>query len=388
MPTLSVYRLHFHSGFHLGLRGVNPEESNVTIPSDTLFSALVDGWRRLGGNVDAWLKPFLTDSPNPPFLLTSAFPFAGDARFYPAPVNLHRLFSMHRKGKSLKRIRYISEQLFVKALTGNALDEWLPEEQNDLAGQATQQRAEPPGLFLQNGQLWLAREHELEKLPGWIRFNNTQKRALRALPLLALWEEGRVPRVTVDRINSASTIFHVGQVRFAPQCGLWFGISWHQPALHIDQTTTSYQESVASILAFLQDEGLGGVRSAGYGAFKFDGVAEELQLPAAQAGGPAWLLSRYHPRSHAELAGLTGSNAAYRLTSVAGWLRSPDSTAQRRKRIYLLEEGSVVEATEGVMGDMTKVTPDYDSQAGRLPHEVYRAGFGLAIGMAKERAHG
>ena len=388
MPTLSVYRLHFHSGFHLGLRGVNPEESSVTIPSDTLFAALVDGWRRLGGEVDAWIEPCLGATPNPPFLLTSTFPFVGDVRFYPAPTDLRRFLTQNTAGKRVKRIDYLSEYLLCKALDGKLLDDWLPDEADDTVHASTPNGKSSAGTFLQGGRLWFAHEPEITQLPHWVRYQNGQKRALSALQRLTLWEEGRIPRVTVDRIHSASAIYHVGQVRFAPECGLWFGISWRQPTARVRGTDISYRESVAIILAFLQDEGLGGVRSAGYGSFTLDSSPPHVELPDIRPGQSAWLLSRYHPHNHAELAGLTANRAAYRLTSVAGWLRSPDSPAQRRKRIHLIEEGSRVEAIEGVMGDLVQVTPDYDSQTGRLPHEVYRAGFGLAIGMAKEQTHG
>ncbi|MFN3763717.1 MAG: type III-A CRISPR-associated RAMP protein Csm4, partial [Anaerolineae bacterium] len=73
MAELTVYRLTFHSGFHLGARGVNLEESAEHIPSDTLFAALVDAVLRLSGDGETFAEPF--KHRNPPFLLTSAFPF-------------------------------------------------------------------------------------------------------------------------------------------------------------------------------------------------------------------------------------------------------------------------------------------------------------------------
>lgn len=394
MPTLSVHRLHFRAGLHLGVRGVNLEESGVSLPSDTLFSALVDGWRRLGGDVEAWLAPFLTAQPEPPFLLTSAFPFVGDVRFYPMPVDPVRLFAKPRGGKRVKRIRWLSEELFVRALKGEKLDGWLPPEK-DKADAQTADRREPEGLLLQEGRLWLVRDPELMRLPDWMRVDpkTRQKRSLHAFPNLEVWQEGRTPRVTVDRTDSASTIFHIGQVRFGAKCGLWFGIVWRKPERTIEGRSQSYQESVQQILTLLSEEGIGGDRSVGYGAFEHDSDATPLALPDNRPGELAWLLSRYHPADADEASAMTvATDAAYRITSVAGWLRSPDGPAQRRKRIHLLEEGSLIPTSKNVMGNLVDVAPDYGgddgASPGRLPHRVYRAGFAVAAGLAKEANHG
>jgi len=89
MPALTVYRLTFPGGLHIGTRGVTLEESGVDIPSDTLFAALVDACRRLSDPA-AFVEPFLQDAP---FLLSSAFPFVGEVRFFPMPTPLQRFFA-------------------------------------------------------------------------------------------------------------------------------------------------------------------------------------------------------------------------------------------------------------------------------------------------------
>lgn len=388
MPTLSVYRLHFRSGLHLGVRGVSLEEAALSLPSDTLFSALVDGWRQLGGDVEGWLEPFLQEPADPPFLLTSAFPFVGAVRFYPMPVDLRRLFDQLETGKRVKRISHLSEGLLRRALRGEKLDRWLPSDEKPSRNDGN--RHPNAGLLLQGGHLWLDGESELAQLPQWMQIDPKSKRPRphSAYPLLEVWREGRTPRVTVDRISSASTIFHIGHVRFAGECGLWFGVQWRRPEQHIAGTSTTYAESVAAILDFLQDEGLGGDRSVGYGAFTLGTKSESVTLPDAAPGGLAWLLSRFHPRTPAEIATLQAEGAAYRLVDVAGWLRSPDSPAQRRRRIYLLTEGSWIAAGEAVLGGLVDVQPVYANQAGMLPHPVYRSGFGVTAGVKQEASHG
>ena len=52
MPELIPYSLTFPGGLHLGRGGVDLEETGVSMPADTLFSALLDAWRRLSRTVD------------------------------------------------------------------------------------------------------------------------------------------------------------------------------------------------------------------------------------------------------------------------------------------------------------------------------------------------
>ena len=87
MPDVTVNRLTFRSGLHVGTRGVNLEEADVCIPSDTIFAALVDALRRAGGDPTGFVAPFprlelaqdTSGDAEPPFLLTSAFPFASSS---------------------------------------------------------------------------------------------------------------------------------------------------------------------------------------------------------------------------------------------------------------------------------------------------------------------
>lgn len=340
-----------------------------------------------------WLEPFLQKPLDPPFLLTSAFPFVGGVRFYPMPVDLRRLFATLETGKRIKRISHLSEGLLRRALNGEVLDRWLPSD--EMADQNHESRHHDAGLLLQESHLWLDGESESARLPQWMQIDPASRRPRprSAYPLLEVWKEGRTPRVTVDRISSASTIFHIGHVRFAEECGLWFGVQWRQPERFIAGTSTTYAESVAAILEFLQDEGLGGDRSVGYGTFALEIAPESVVLPDAAPGSLAWLLSRFHPCTSTEIAVLQAEGVAYHLVDVAGWLRSPDGPAQRRRRIYLLTEGSSIVAGDGVLGNLVDVTPEYANPSGVLPHRVYRAGFGLTVGRlsastAKEATHG
>ena len=381
MPQLHTISLHFPQGLHVGTRGVNLEETGVQIPSDTIFSALVDIWGRTGGDPDAWMKPFLQR--DPPFLLTSAFPFAGKVRFYPIPVDLKCFIHQYdaKELKSIKSIRFLSAGLLRKALAGQSLQADLDALQEQTDYQENVQSA----AALQGGALWLDKQ-EVNQLPDALRLNT--KGGKRPVPLLKhqnVWTESRTPRVTVDRIHSGGNIFHVGRTHFAPHCGLWFGIQWRHPDALVEDTI-SYKEALHKSLAVLGDEGIGGERSAGYGAF-YPTYGEEIHLPHPQAGRVAWLLSRYLP-TQAEIPMVRAHDAAYQLVRVGGWARSLDRADQRRKQITFLTAGSLIQwdpsdsSTAAVVGSIEDLRPTYTAGAGNLPHPVYRNGLALAVGLA------
>lgn len=366
MPDLTVYRLTFPGGLHVGARGVNLEESSVSVPADTLFAALLDAHHRVGGNVDEWFAdvpdrdiPHKVMTRDCPYRITSAFPFVRDVLFFPLPVPAQAFLSnalLKERRKDVKRIRFVSEGILRKMLAGETLDDWFFPEEND--------KADPKkGAALQGGALWLTVD-EVARLPRAYHLPVGKRHALHRQPVYA---EVTTPRVTVNRINATSTIFHAGRVTFAAECGLWFGLTGVAPP------------EFERALRTLSEDGLGGERSAGYGAFSYT-PPHSLPLPDPQPGGAALLLSRYHPRAD-ETSALQHREAGYELAAVAGWLRSWDGAAQRRRRLWLVREGSVVYLpVDGQWGDVVDVRPTYKNPAADLPHPVWRYGLALAVG--------
>ncbi|MEJ5310509.1 MAG: type III-A CRISPR-associated RAMP protein Csm4 [Anaerolineae bacterium] len=367
MPELTVYRLTFAGGLHVGARGVDLAESSVSVPSDTLLAALLDAHCRAGGQIENWFIPPAEPDASTrdcAYRITSAFPYAGEVYFFPMPVPAQVFFSnslLQDRRKDVKRIRFVSEGILRKMLAGKLLDDWLfPKDE----------KAEPTtGVALQGGALWLTLA-ECERLPDVLRHDAKTNKPIppRALRRHAVYAETTVPRVTVNRINSAANIFHAGRVTFAAGCGLWFGLSGQPPA------------DLTRALQMLSEDGLGGERAAGYGVFSWSVAPQPLALPDPSPNGAALLLSRYHPRA-GEIAALQRPGAAYELTAVAGWLRTWDGAAQRRRRLRLLREGSVVYLPgSGPWGDVVDVRPTYENPADDLPHPVWRAGLALAVG--------
>ena len=181
MPVIHPYLLQFHSGYHVGPRGVNLGETVVSIPSDTLFSALVSTWRRLGEDPQVFLRPFVEQPLAPPFLISSAFPFAGKVLFFPMPLDLRALFSpqtFQQRGKTLKRIRYLSRALLEKIQAGEKMDAWLfPRDEDDTESQ---------GVALQGGALWLTKE-EVAALPPTFQRDSKRLYALEFPEDLGQW---------------------------------------------------------------------------------------------------------------------------------------------------------------------------------------------------------
>ncbi len=376
MPDLTLYHLDFGSALHLGRRGVGQEETGSHLAADSLFAALVTTWVEAGEDVESLLEAFpLSDGEeavevSPPFLLSSAFPRAGELRFYPPPplsyLNI-KPQSLEKRSKELKRIRFISESLFERVLAGQPLDDWLPAEGKAQAGDR--------GFYLQGRSLWLT-AGEVEKLPFEFRHvKDKQKRwrdrPLNALPYLKVWQTHKVPRVTVDRLRNASNIFHTGRLTFSPGCGLWFGIAWR---------AEGWQPRVELALDLMADGGLGGERAVGYGHFTWQ-TKKRPAWPSPQDGQLFMTLSRYHPRKTEVVKTLGHEKAAYELVSIGGWLNSPETKAQRRRRLWMVAEGSVLHAAgNGPWGDVIDVRPDVQP-ADKFPHPIWRYGLAWPVAL-------
>ena len=75
----TLYKLKFHSGFHVDSFGNNfYSKSQKFIHSDTLSSAILSLWARQ--KPESGTEAFIED---PPFLLSSAFPFFEKTLFLP-----------------------------------------------------------------------------------------------------------------------------------------------------------------------------------------------------------------------------------------------------------------------------------------------------------------
>lgn len=349
METFSTYRLLFRSPLHVGERGVGLEVTRTHVPADTLFSALCSAWRTLYG-VEALLGDVLSGfaeddggAGKEPFFLTSAFPFAGEVRFFPKPsARLPNVRIAEDDEKAFKRVRFVSQGVFTAMVRGEGLTFHAED-------------------CLNGGVAW-ATSDEKGRLSAWTGD---------ATGDIVLWKPAVVPRVTLDRITSASEIWHFGEVRFADGAGLWFAVEFNGAG------GEALRGRFEAALRLLGDTGLGGERGAGRGLFALEGPKEEL-LPDAGSTDRFVTLSPLCPKDPAQAAALTGEGAAYELLPRRGWVTSPEGGNLRRKAVWMLAEGSVLTGPGRAgprPGRLVNVKPD------PCPHDVWRYGYAFPVGV-------
>lgn len=274
------------------------------LPSHTIFGAICAAMAELGGPVEGMIESFETD---PPFLLTSAFPFVGTERkrhFLPRPIlpppripekDLDRV-------KDYKRVRYIDTDLFRAWATGRTSAGAI------IAGMGT--------LTERHGLLW---KGEMEEFGI---------------------QEGQRPHNRVNRMISGSDAFFSSQGKHFKNAGLYF---------LLDVRRREYESEVLAALRFLADRGLGGRISAGMGAFDLS-FGEADFLPTGREDH-LLTLSRFIP---ADLHAF-GGDIYYEIVPVRG--RSGDGKV--RKSVLTLKEGSVFKNTGAASyGSIERVRED------------------------------
>jgi CRISPR-associated protein Csm4 len=336
------------------VHGIGTESVRATIPSDTLFSALLSAWVRLGGSAEDWASAFPRTTDNghipaePPFLLTSAFPYVKGNLLFPRPLCFELPGLSPDDRKDWKKIRFISEPLFWKLIHGLDLGGiWQPQ---DWTKKHTQ--------LLQNGTVLVSRS-AVGQIPDEI------------------WHEEKLSRVTLDRANLSSNLYIVGRVTFPPDSGLWFGVTWR--AANRDCGGLTFSEAFKYSLEELSISGLGGDRNMGQGAFEYE-IVDEISLPDPLSKHPALLLSRYHPYPN-ELPSALRSAVSYKLETNSGWGESPKGQFRRRK-VWFLAEGSVL-SPSGVTppGDVIDLSPTSTNGEPLMGHPVWRYGVAFLVGL-------
>jgi CRISPR-associated protein Csm4 len=205
---LTVVKFRPRGPFHIGERENWREGSKIYIPSDTIFSALCHCYLLLNGEVDSLLKGFIDG--NPPFLISSAFPYWQQSYFFLVPKN------QIPKEKELKKIQFIDLNGLQRLLCGKRLD--------DIKG-------------------------EIKTIPPFP------------------WEMEDVPRVGLSRWTNhpGENFFHFGQVTYQSDAGLF---------LLIDFKDSSLKRKLLATFNLLAHEGIGGDRTSGKGLFYKPEISE------------------------------------------------------------------------------------------------------------------
>jgi len=271
-------KLTFTSPFHVGERENILEKTEVYIHSDTLFSAFCHNYLLLYGSkkLENLLEKFTQG--NPPFKISSAFPWWDDKFFFPIPLN------QIPKEKELKKITFIEKDGFEKLLLGQPLEE-------------------------------IAKN--FQTIP-------TQKEKSKP------WETVNVPRIGLSRLTNhpGENYFHFGEVIYQENSGLFF---------LIDFKDENFEKEFKATMNLMSQEGIGGDRTVGKGLFKIPEFLDlEFNLP--QTLDATITLSLYSPTKE-EIPEIR--KGYYEIKERSGYIYSPLGRNIRRKSIRMIVEGSV-----------------------------------------------
>lgn len=314
-----LYKLRFKGAVHFGDTGIDLENVQESVSSDTIFSALINAVSIYYGSKEATelIDKFLND---PPFILTSLFIYHRDMYFLPRSMDDSFIPEEVKRanGKDLKKIRWLEVRDFIK---------W--------------QRRES----LTIGDIKAMKERQS-------RYTEAFAKEIR-------------PRVVLDRMTQQSSIYHCGYIHFREDAGLYGLIAFKD---------RGFVDKFKNILSLLGQTGIGGEKT--YGCGMFEAVVEPAKgifsdILNAQADRYI-LLSLYHP-SDAEQDSLKDNLLYYDIIRKKGWITTGrNALPLKRKSAGFITEGSVLkDVPKGCLADVTPDNPPPDI----LAHKIYRYGY-------------
>jgi CRISPR-associated protein Csm4 len=333
-----IIKLYFHNSVHFGndIKGIGEESAQSVYHSDTFFSALCNVWAQIDWHLkkqgciafpDA-LDMFVNG--NPPFKISSAFPFDKEGLYLPMPmVEPAQLKITHKKykknnqkfSKELKKILYIRVKEFKE----------LTEQKENLHNIIYDEKIFSHGI------------------PGQIR-----------------------PHTPVSRINNESNIYHSENTFFiAEQKGIRrLGI---YVIVELNEEVISH-DNLSFVLKHLSKYGIGGNRNIGQGALhnelKLEEIPEELSnLFNRKNNNAVCIISLYYP--------LNVNNTEpyhYSLTPRKGWIGSNSvKKTAKKKMCFMFSEGSVFKKID--QGKLVDVRPYFFNNE----HPIYQYGYQMSI---------
>jgi CRISPR type III-A-associated RAMP protein Csm4 len=325
MPAFEASATYYcepRAPLRIGSHAEDLSRSQLLPSSDTLFGALAWAYAQLQGDaVAGFVDEFVRGEP--PFLISSAMPATVDCRtLVPRPVRRWGLAP-----ETLPDRKFLERTQYIDA----ALLPWL------------------------NG----AEQRSLPTVTGGALVGT-------AWPAGRSWGTQSRPRVSVDRVSSASEIYASDASTF------------HETGfvIHVLARDAQVLQGLDVLLGVLAEAGIGGERSIGHGQFGFKRTESMVPLTETPRG---LLLSMLWPTAANVRAGVLHApdGHGYRLRDRMGWIASPDWATYRSRTVTMIAEGSHVNPTlHGPIGGMADVTPEVPLE-GR--HRVYRYGYGLFL---------
>jgi CRISPR-associated protein Csm4 len=292
------------------------EKPEVIIHSDTLFSAIVNAYIYLFGEVD---EAFFTA---PSFTLSSAFPFFGNTLFVKRPRVRMLGDEAVSFAKKLKKVQFVSWDIFEKLTQG---DKSFRFEEENIKGEFLSSSKFEGGTFAMS----------------------------------------EIPRNRIDPLTNETEIFYSYRIEFPVDAGLFFFAEFRS-----DEEKPRFE----SALQLLGDMGIGGERSLGLGRFQVvESKKHEINVPDATTKGNFTNLSLYHPTKSEVLGGIL-EEARYEFITRQNWIFSSGPVPLRSKKVKMFIEGSVFNNIPDAKGDVVDTTPEVAESTDYLSHRIYRSG--------------
>lgn len=305
--------------------------------SDTLFGAMCWGMRWIHGEPRLLEVLDACERGSPPFVLSSAFPYAGgeSGRVYylPKPLSWSPAVSTqtveaYSRAKRLRRVTYCSLSIFRQIVSG-----------------------QPPALgsLADPGSGCLAAPGE---------------------------PAPRIETLDVDRntINRLTGAVQEGRLFFGEETGIGEGGAYFLVRIR----DAAARPLIESALRFLEDRGIGGDASVGRGQFRVT-IAEGELLEESNDASHRVTLSLLHPSARDREHLVAGAHrSAYRLVKRKGRVESLYAPTEQpwKSTLVMLAEGSVFprDGDRPVYG----AAPVVKEQPFRVRHN----GFGYTVGCA------
>jgi CRISPR-associated protein Csm4 len=330
--------------FHFGEGSSGVKEITPFPHSDTIFSAFCHSYLQLFGKeeLEKLLHEFIDG--NPPFLVSSAFPVYNAVQkiyFFPKPCVMpaSKIFD-EDFWDFWKKASYLSKSVFEHFLV------------NGIHGVESEFRN---GHFHSKGKVILS-EGELQTIDkDYESYGISQ-----------------LPRNMIRRLSkpeTPSTLVYYVVVTAYKNAGIYLLFDAIREPLGI----------IEKVFNLLRDEGIGGMRTLGYGAFEFS--VEELNIVEAEDSEAFVTLSLFHPsedetKTFIQKPQLLG----YHLLTRGGYVFSPLIRSRRLKQtLKMMSEGSILPKIENrkLYGGFPKVLHKNEEN----PHDVFRYGYAFPLSV-------
>ncbi len=309
-----IYKLHFTAPLQVNSDPLSLEKSEVMIHSDTLFSAIANSYAALFEADEGFFK-------DPPFLISSAFPFYKNTLFIktiPVKWNIDSE-SREKFRKKIKKTEFIPIEMLKKVIS----QEKITINENSFKQEFFQEDIDGP-----------------------------------------IYTVSERPHSSVSNSTGETHIFYTSSVSFSKDAGLYFLVQFKDEA---------EKKRFDAAMYLLSDTGIGGKRSSGHGMFKTE-EGGTFQWSYKEGEDYFINISLYHPTEREIKNGLL-QNARFVTINRQNWVFSNGvARPVRSKSVRMFAEGSILKNTEGAEGDIPDVTPEIPQEIGRITHRIYRYG--------------